>query len=122
MTDQLLFRNVMKIKTGHLQQFREAVTAAVDFVEENAPQLMVRTFIDEAEMRAVSYQLYRSSADVLRHWQMSDTHIQSVSEHCTVEKFEVYGDPSEEVARGVAQFMEDGRGTIMPPLKGFSRF
>ncbi|MGF6174602.1 hypothetical protein [Ensifer sp. 4252] len=122
MTDQLLFRNVMKIKAGHLQPFREAVRAAVDFVEENAPQLMVRTFIDEAEMRAVSYQLYRSSADVLRHWQMSDAHIQSVSEHCTVEKFEVYGDPNEEVARGVSQFMDDGRGMIMPPLKGFSRF
>lgn len=30
MTDQLLFRNVMKIKAGHLPQFREAVTAAVD--------------------------------------------------------------------------------------------
>lgn len=122
MTDQLLFRNVMKIKEGHLQQFREAVNAAVDFVEENAPQLMVRTFIDEVEMRAVSYQLYRSSADVLRHWQMSDAHIESVSEHCTVEKLEIYGDPSEDVAQGVAQFIEDGRGTIMPPLKGFSRF
>lgn len=112
----------MKIKAGHLQPFREAVRAAVDFVEENAPQLMVRTFIDETEMRAVSYQLYRNSADVLRHWQMSDAHIQSVSAHCTVEKFEVYGDPSEEVARGVSQFMGDGRGMIMPPLKGFSRF
>lgn len=122
MTDQLLFRNVMKIKDGHLQAFREAVEAAIAFVEGNAPQLMVRAFIDEAEMRAVSFQLYRNSADVLRHWQMSDAHIQSVSEHCTVEKFEVYGDPSEEVARGVAQFMNDGRGMVMLPLKGFSRF
>lgn len=122
MTDQLLFRNVMKIKAGHLESFREAVRAAVDFVEQNAPQLMVRTFIDEAEMRAVSYQLYRDSADVLRHWQMSDAHIQSVSEHCSVEKFEVYGDPSEEVAKGISQFIDDGRGMIMPPLRGFSRF
>lgn len=80
---------------------------------------MVRTFIDEAEMRAVSYQLYRTSADVLSHWQMSDTHIQSVSEHCIVEKFEVYG---EAVARGVSEFMDDGRGLIRPALKGFSRF
>lgn len=74
---------------------------------------MVRTFIDETEMRAVSCQLYRNSADVLRHWRMSDAHIQSVSEHCTVEKLEVCGDPSEEVARGVSQFMKDRR----PPLK-----
>lgn len=122
MTEQLLFRNVMKIKAGHLQPFRDAVRAAVAFVEDNAPQLMVQTFIDETEMRAVSFQLYRNSADVLRHWQMSDAHIQSVSEHCSVEKFEVYGNPSDEVVRGVSQFINDGRGMIMPPLTGFSRF
>jgi hypothetical protein len=109
------------IKAGHLQTFRGAVCAAVKFVEDNAPQLMVQTFIDETEMRAVSFQLHRNSADVLCHWQMPDAHIQSVSEHCSVEKFEVYGNPSDEVVRGVSQFINDGRGMIMPPLTGFSR-
>ncbi|WP_430439412.1 hypothetical protein [Shinella sp.] len=122
MTDQLLFRNVMRIKTGRLQPFCVAVRAAVDFVEKNAPQLMVRAFIDEAEMRAVSYQLYRNSADVLHHWEMSDAHIQRVSEHCTVERLEVYGNPSDAVVRGLSLFLEDGRGVIMPSLNGFSRF
>ncbi|MBV7517434.1 hypothetical protein [Ensifer sp. ENS12] len=122
MTEQLLFRNLMRITPGHLDPFREAVLGAIAFVERHAPQLMVQTFIDEKAMQAVSIQLYRNSQDVLRHWQMSDAQIQDVSAHCTVERLEVYGNPSEAVAKGLAPFIGDGRGFIMPPLTGFSRF
>ncbi|WP_104663144.1 hypothetical protein [Ensifer adhaerens] len=122
MTEQLLFRNLMRITPGHLDAFCEAVGRAIAFVEEHAPQLMVQTFIDEKEMRAVSFQLYRNCDDVLRHWQISDAHINDVSAHCTVERLEVYGSPSEAVAQGIAPFITDGRGFIMPPLAGFSRF
>lgn len=72
MTEQILFRNVMKITEGSLEPFREAVRQAIEFVERNGPQIMVRTFIDEQEMRAVSFQLYRNCEDVLRHWEISD--------------------------------------------------
>lgn len=122
MTQQILVRNVMKIAPGKLDAFREAVKEAIDFVEQNAPQLMVRTYIDEEEMRAVSFQLYRNSEDVLRHWEMSDPYIQKVSANCTVEQFEIYGEPSEEVAAGIARFIGDGRARITKPLAGFSRF
>ncbi|GCA53316.1 hypothetical protein KGO5_05787 [Sinorhizobium sp. KGO-5] len=122
MTEQILFRNVMKVTEGSLEPFREAVKQAIEFVERNGPQLMVQTFIDEQEMRAVSFQLYRNSEDVLRHWEISDPHIRAVSEHCSVEKFEVYGNPSDEVAAGLSQFFGDGRGHIMKPLAGFTRF
>lgn len=122
MTEQLLFRNLMRITPGHLDPFREAVLSAIAFVETHAPQLMAQTFIDEKAMQAVSIQLYRNSQDVLRHWQMSDAHIQDVSAHCTVERLEVYGNPSEAVAKGPAPFIGDRRGFIMPPLTGFSRF
>ncbi|WP_053252702.1 hypothetical protein [Ensifer adhaerens] len=83
---------------------------------------MVHAFIDEKAMQAVSIQLYRHSEDVLSHWQMSDAHINNVSAHCTVERLEVYGSPSAAVAAGLAPFLRDGRGFIMPPLTGFSRF
>jgi len=122
MTDQILVRNVMKITEGRLEPFREAVREAIAFVKENGPQLMVRTYIDEQEMRAFSFQLYRTSEDVLRHWQMSDPYIQKVSQHCTVEKFEVYGDPSDEVINGLSRFIKDGRGKVTTQLAGFSRF
>ncbi|WP_309083149.1 hypothetical protein [Chelativorans sp.] len=121
MSDQILFRNVMQITPGSLEPFRDAVRRAVEFVEQHAPQLMVRTYIDEDHMRAVSFQLYRNSDDVLRHWELSDPYIQAVSEHCTVESFEVYGNPSEEVAAGLARFLGD-RVRITKPFVGFSRF
>lgn len=122
MSEQLLFRNVMKITEGRLEPFHDAVRQAIEFVERHAPQLMVRTFIDEQDMRAVSFQLYRNSEDVLRHWGMSAPYIRAVSQHCTVESFEVYGDPSDDVRAGLSDFLTDGRGLIMRPLAGFSRF
>ncbi|GAU83027.1 hypothetical protein [Bosea sp. BIWAKO-01] len=122
MTEQIIIRNVMRITEGRLGRFREAVRQAVDHVEQNGPQLTVRTFIDDDEMCAVSFQLYRNSDDILRHWQMSDPHIQAVSEHCTVEAIEIYGSISKEVEAGLAPFVNDGRGRIAKPFAGFSRF
>lgn len=122
MTEQIIIRNVMRITEGRLDRFKDAVRQAIDFVGQNGPQLTVRTFIDEAGMRAVSIQLYRNSKDILRHWQMSDPHIQAVSEHCTVESIEICGSVSKEVEAGFAPFVADGRGRIVRPFAGFARF
>lgn len=122
MTDQILMRNVMKITEGSLDLFCEAVAEAVEFVRRHGPQLMVQTFIDRDGMRATSFQLYRNSVDVLRHWEWSDPYIQKVSQYCEVEKLELYGNPCEAVRAGVSSFIEDGRGQIIVPLTGFSRF
>ena len=67
MANQLLMQNRMKIAEGRLEPFSHAIREAVDFVALNGPQMMVQTFIDEEEMSAVSFQLYRNSAGVLRH-------------------------------------------------------
>ncbi|PDS99877.1 hypothetical protein CO659_03850 [Rhizobium sp. S9] len=122
MTEQILLRNQMKITDGRLEPFSDAVRNAIEFVETHGPQLMVQAYIDEWNLRAVSFQLYRNSADVLRHWDMSDPYIQAVSEHCTVEKLEVYGSPNEQVLTGLARFLDDGRALIIRPLAGFTRF
>ena len=122
MTDQILMRNRMKITEGRLEPFSRAIREAIDFVALNGPQMMVQTFIDEEEMSAVSFQLYRNSQDVLRHWQLSDPYIQRVMEHCTAENFEVYGSPDSEVLAGLSQMIRDGRCRIVKPLAGFTRF
>jgi hypothetical protein len=122
MANQILMRNRMKIAEGRLEPFSQAIREAVDFVALNGPQMMVQTFIDEEEMSAVSFQLYRNSQDVLRHWQLSDPYIQRVMEHCTVENFEVYGSPDSEVLAGLSQMIRDGRCRIVKPLAGFTRF
>jgi quinol monooxygenase YgiN len=100
---RLIFRNTMKITAGHLDEFRRAITDAVEFARANAPQLMVDVFIDEADLEATSFQVYRDSDSVLRHWQLSDPYIANVMRHCTVAAFEVFGTPSDEVRAGLGQ-------------------
>jgi hypothetical protein len=93
----LLFRNTMRVTDGHLDAFRRAIARAVGFAREHGPQLMVEVFIDEERMLAYSFQLYRDSDAVRLHQKLSDPYIREVMDHCTVEYFEVFGDPDDEV-------------------------
>lgn len=121
--DLILFRNTMQIANGHLDDFKHAVRKAVEFVEEHGPQLMVDVFIDEERMLAYSYQLYRDSESVLAHWQMSDPYIRGVMEHCTVQRFDVYGQPDEAVLAGIRSMDSEAIPlTINPRFVGFARF
>jgi hypothetical protein len=119
--EMILFRNTMRIAEGHLDGFRQAIREAVDFVERNGPQLMVQTFIDEERMLAFSYQLYRDSESILRHWQLADPYINKVMEHCTVEDFQVHGEPNDAVLKGLQGMIDEGRATVTPRLAGFVR-
>jgi hypothetical protein len=118
----LLMHNTMKITEGHLDGFREAVRRAVGFVEEHGPQLMVRVFVDEARLRAHSFQLYADSEAVRTHWRLSDPYIAAVMEHCSVERLDVYGNPDAEVR---AALEPGGPGpfpvSITPLFTGFVR-
>ena len=119
--EMILFRNTMLIREGQLEAFKRAIAAAVDFVERNGPQLMVQTFIDEQQMLAVSYQLYRDSEAILEHWRLSDPYIAEVMAHCAVVDFQIHGEPSEAVLTRMRPMLEDGRATITPRLAGFVR-
>lgn len=121
-TGTLLFHNTMRIHEGHLDEIRAAMADAVDFVREHGPQLMVEVFIDADAMRAHSFQLYSDDESVLKHWELSDPYIRAVMAHCTVERFEVFGEPGEQVRAGLHP---PGGGsfpvTITPRLAGFTR-
>ncbi|MBU7597998.1 hypothetical protein JGS22_010345 [Streptomyces sp. P38-E01] len=115
-TTRLLFRNTMRIRPGRLGEFGEAIRRAVAFAEQQAPQILVDVFVDEAELRATSFQLYADSESVLRHWHLSDPYIRDVMEHCEVERFEVFGDPSQAVLAGLPA---DPGFTLVPRLVGY---
>lgn len=119
--EMILFCNTMRISGGHLDAFTRAIRSAVSFVEQNGPQLMVQTFIDEKQMMAVSYQLYRNSEDILEHWRLSDPYIAEVMAHCTVVAFEIHGEPSPAVMERMDSMLEDGRATQTRRLAGFVR-
>lgn len=120
MSERLIFRNTMRITPGHVDEYRKAIMDAVGFAEAHAPQVMVDVFIDEDELTATSFQLYAGSDDVLVHWQLSDPYIAAVMEHCTVEAFEVFGEPSDEVRAGLGS-TPDLPVTFHSRLVGFLR-
>ncbi|MGH3696180.1 MAG: hypothetical protein ACRDRX_19665 [Pseudonocardiaceae bacterium] len=62
----------------------------------------------------------RDFESVLMHWRLSDPYISKVIEHCTMEKFDVYGQPSEEVREGLNRLGES-LTTVKPRLVGFVR-
>ncbi|PDP86292.1 hypothetical protein CQJ94_18025 [Glycomyces fuscus] len=117
----LLFHNTMRIAEGHLDAFAEAIGAAVAFTEKHAPQLMVEVFLDEEDMLAHSFQLYRDSASVLRHRELSDSYIRGVMEHCSVVGFEVYGEPDQRVREGITVPDPGFPVTFHPRVAGFTR-
>ncbi|MGW0659969.1 hypothetical protein [Streptodolium elevatio] len=118
----LLFHNTMRITAGHLEGFRKAIADAVGFAERHGPQLMVEVFVDEPEMTAHSFQLFRDSDAVRTHWRLADPYIQGVMEHCRVESFEVYGEPDAEVTAGIREGVGEGAVTFAPQVAGFLRF
>jgi hypothetical protein len=115
----ILFRNTMRITEGHLHAFKRAIIEAVNFVEENGPQLMVQTFINEQRMLAVSYQLYRDSEAVLEHWRLADPYIAKAMKHCVVAEFQIHGEPSAVVLEQMRPMLDDGRATLTPRHAGF---
>ncbi|MDA3646327.1 hypothetical protein LZ318_28745 [Saccharopolyspora indica] len=112
----ILFRNTMRITDGHLVEFKAAIREAVDFATEHGPQLMVEVFIDEDRLECTSFQLYRDSDAILRHWELADPYIQGVMQHCVVQDFEVFGDPDGRVRAGLGPDVK-----YTPHLTGFYR-
>jgi hypothetical protein len=118
----LLLHNTMRIRPGHLEQFRAAVERAVEFVEEHGPQTMVQVFVDDERMEAHSFQLYPDSEAILTHWKLSDPYIQDVMAHCTVERLEMYGEPDEQVRAAMAPVDTSAvPQRTLPRLIGFLR-
>ena len=122
MSDAILFINTMKVPTAELSEFKQKLHSAVEFVEANGPQLMVEAYVDEAQERAYSFQLYSDSASIKAHWQISDPYIRDVMKHATVERLDIYGDPDESVMQRVQEFSETGvEISVTPNLTGFHR-
>lgn len=104
----LLMHNTMRVTDGHLDAFKDAIRRSVQFAEQHGPQLMVQVFLDEPAMLAHSFQLFADSAAVRRHWELADHVIGEVMAHCSIDGFDVYGEPDSIVARGLHGALPDG--------------
>lgn len=122
MSDAILIINTMTVPPAELSDFKQKLHNAVEFVEAHGPQLMVEAYVDEAQGRAYSFQLYSDSASIRAHWQMSDPYIRDVMEHATVERLDIYGDPDMSVMQRIQGFSEAGIVvTVTRNLTGFHR-
>lgn len=66
----ILLRNTMAFDRQHAAEFKRAIVNAVRFARQHAPQLMVQTYVDEANGLCYSFQLFQDSEAILRHWQV----------------------------------------------------
>ncbi|WP_454677252.1 hypothetical protein [Achromobacter marplatensis] len=115
----ILLRNTMAFDREHAAEFKQAIHDAVQFARQNAPQLMVQVFIDADQALCYSFQLYKDSDAILRHWEVSDPHIAAVMKHCVVKRMEVYGSPSEAVRNGILAAVGSDKVTFTPELVGY---
>lgn len=121
-SEPLLLHNTMRISEGHLDEFKEAVRHAVEFVEQHGPQLMVQVFVDDEHLLAHSFQLYPDSAAIVAHWSLSDPYIRDVMNYCTVERLEMYGEPDQTVTGELRPVDPDGVARVTVPRHiGFLR-
>ncbi len=123
MSESIMLINTMRIEAGRLEEFKESVRRSLAFVEAKGPQHMVEVYVDEKNMRAYSFQLYRDSESILSHWQMSDPYIRDVMQYITVKRLDIYGQPDEAVMEGLRPFSEEGVVvSVTPHFAGFTRF
>ncbi|MEC5397449.1 hypothetical protein [Uliginosibacterium sp. H1] len=117
----ILLRNTMAFDRAHVAEFRRAILSAVEFAKQNAPQLMVQVYIDEAQGLCFSFQLFPDSEAILRHWQVSDPNIAEVMKYCQVRSMEVYGSPNDAVREGILGSVGEASVSFTPELVGFHR-
>lgn len=117
----ILLRNTMAFDPQHAAEFKKAIINAVDFANKHAPQLMVQTYIDDEKGLCYSFQLYKDSDAILRHWKISDANIAEVMKYGVVRSMEVYGSASQEVCDGILESVGEASVSFTPELTGFYR-
>lgn len=81
----------------------------------------MQVYIDDDKALCYSFQLFRDSEAILRHWQISDPNITEVMKYCVVRSMEVYGSPNEAVRLGILKSVGDTFVSFTPELVGFFR-
>lgn len=118
----ILFKNTLRYEKGKLNEFKQSLEEAILFAKKNAPQLFVHVYLDETNGLAYSYQFFRNSSDVLKHWEISQKEVNNVMVYSTVVKFEVFGSPSTEVVAGINQALDKSIVYYYKEFTGYDNF
>jgi hypothetical protein len=122
MSSAILFISTSQIKSDAFETCKDAFRKSVEFLDTNGPQLFAKVCIDEKEYRAHTIQVHRDSESILTHWEIADPYMRDVMQYLTTTRVDIYGNPNEDVLKGMEQLASQGAEiSVKPHFAGFSR-
>jgi len=104
--NQIDFRAEFIIKDGKLEEYKKLVQEMSRVVEANEPDtLSYRFYFDRSETKCIVHETYRNSDAVFAHNNglASQTILPKILS-VSINRFEVYGNPSEELRKVITSF------------------
>jgi quinol monooxygenase YgiN len=119
--NQILFRAEFTIQEEKIEEYKKLIQEMSRVVEANEPDTINYQFYlnRDDETKCIVYETYSNSEAVFAHMNgiASQTILPKISNISRISRFEVYGNPSEELQKVLTSFGPQ----IYNPYAGFSR-
>ena len=105
--NQIHFRAEFTIEEGKIEEYKKLVQEMSKVVEANEPDTInYQFYINRAETKCIVHETYANSEAVLAHnaGVASQKILPKISNVSRISRFEVYGNPSEELQKVLASF------------------
>ncbi len=106
--NQIQFRAEFTIQEGKIEEYKKLVQDMSKMVEANEPHTINYQFYlnEDDETKCIVYETYSNSEAVFAHMNgvASQTILPKIFNVCRISKFEVYGNPSEELQKVLTSF------------------
>ena len=105
--DQIEFRAEFTIQEGKMEEYKKLVQEMSRVVEGNEPDtIRYQFYLDSSETKCIVYETYANSEAAFAHNNgvASQTILPKIFNISRISKFEVYGNPSEELQKVLTSF------------------
>ncbi len=119
--NQILFRAEFTIEEGKIEEYKKLVQEMSRVVEANEPNTInYQFYLNRDETKCIVYETYSSSEAVFAHMNAiaSQTILPNIFNVSKISKFEVYGNPSEELQKVLTSSFSP---ETYHPFAGFTR-
>jgi quinol monooxygenase YgiN len=104
---QIQFRAEFTIQEGKIEEYKKLVQEMSRVVEANEPDtISYQFYLNRDETKCIVYETYSNSEAVFAHMNgvASQAILPNISNVSRISRFEVYGNPSEELQKVLASF------------------
>src|ERR687887_2014600 len=105
--NQIHFRAEFTIEEGKIEEFKKLVQDMSRVVEANEPDIInYQFYLNRAETKCIGHETYTNSEAVLAHNNgvASQTILPKIFSVAKISRFDVYGNPSEELQKVLTSF------------------